>query len=376
MKVPSLTLKDKEERRIVRGHAWVYRNEVQAPPALDDGTLVDVFAANRRFIGRGFFQAQGGIAARLLSRRQEILGTAFFLDALANAESLRTRLFPGSTVYRWVFGESDGLPGLVIDRYGEVAVAQTQCAYYGTVKEALSQAVLATPGLTGFSLDIAGVRQTFGTVPDRVSVEIDGLRVDVPIVDGQKTGMFLDQRVNAIVAAKLAQGLRVLDGHTNVGQWACRMASARALHVHAVDTSKSAIDIAQANAHSNGVGEKCRFECAAIEDVLARDENYGLIILDPPAFAKARPQTTKAMGRYQALNRAALRRLEPGGFLVSCSCSHFVDDTQFLESIKRAAIAEQRQLQLLEFRGASPDHPVLVGMPETSYLKCAILRAL
>jgi len=376
VKVSSLTLKDKEERRIVRGHAWVYRNELQAPPALEDGTLVDVFAANRRFVGRGFFQAQGGIAARLLTRRQEDIDLPFFLEALTSPAALRARLFPGSTVYRWVFGESDGLPGVVIDRYGAVAVAHTQCAYYGTVKDALAQAVLATPGVSGLLLDVGGTRHSFGTVPAQVSIELDGLLLEVPIEGGQKTGMFLDQRMNAIVASKLAHGLSVLDGHTNVGQWACRMALGGATRVLAVDTSRPALDIAQANAQANGVGETCLFECAAIEDVLARDEHYGLIILDPPAFAKARPQSTKAMGRYQALNRAAIRRLEPGGILVSCSCSHFVDDTQFLETIKRAAISEQRQLQLLEFRGASPDHPVLVSMPETSYLKCAILRVL
>ena len=376
MKIPSLTLKDKEERRIVRGHAWVYRNELQSPPALEDGTLVDVFAANRRFVGRGFFQAQGGIAARLLSRRQEDLGTTHFAELLTSAAALRQRLFPGSTTYRWVFGESDGLPGLVIDRYGEIAVAQTQCVYYGQVKEILAEVVLATPGISGFALDVSGTRHTFGHVPSQVTIDLDSLRLDVPIEGGQKTGMFLDQRVNALVASRLAHGLRVLDGHTNVGQWACRMAASGALHVHAVDTSRAAIDLAHANASANGLAERCRFECAAIEDVLAREDRYDLIVLDPPAFAKARAQGTKAMGRYQALNRAALRRLEPGGILVSCSCSHFVDDTQFLETIKRAAVAEQRQLQLLEFRGASPDHPVLVSMPETSYLKCAILRVL
>ncbi len=237
---------------------------------------------------------------------------------------------------------------------------------------------MATEGLSGAVIEAPGIeggRETVGTCPDEAEIELDGLKLRVPIVGGQKTGMFLDQRRNAAAAAALAPGLRVLDAHANTGQWAVRMALAGAAHVHAVDTSRAALDVATENAALNGVSEACTFECAPAEEVLSRKEKYGLIVLDPPAYAKARPQAAKAMGRYQALNRAALSALEPGGYLVTCSCSHFVAQSDFLEAVKRAAVAEQRSLQLLELRGASADHPVLMAMPETSYLKCAVFRA-
>lgn len=377
LKITSISLKDKEERRLVRGHLWVYRNELQSDPSVDDGAVVDVFSAARRFIGRGFYQAQGGIAVRLLSRRQEDIDKGFFVEALGRALGLRERLYAGSSVYRWVFGESDGLPGLVVDRYGDMVVAQTQCAFYGVHSKALAKAILATEGVEGVVIEapgLSGGRDTFGNCADDTEIELDGLRLRVPLAGGQKTGMFLDQRRNAAAAAALAPGLRVLDAHANTGQWALRMALAGAAQVHAVDTSRAALDVATANAGLNGVADRCAFECAPAEEVLARKEPYGLIVLDPPAYAKARPQTAKALARYQALNRAALAALEPGGYLVTCSCSHFVSQSDFLEMVKRAAIAEQRVLQLLELRAAAPDHPVLLAMPETSYLKCAIFR--
>lgn len=371
-----MTLKEKEERRLVRGHLWVYRNELQADPALDDGTVVDIFSSTRRFVGRGFYQAQGGIAARILTRRQEDLGREFFAAALETALSLRARLFPGATAYRWVFGESDGLPGIVMDRYGAIAVAHTQCAFYAAHADALAKAALAVEGIAGLTMEAPGDRRAFGDCVEATDIDLDGLTLRVPLAGGQKTGMFLDQRCNAIAAAGLARGLRVLDAHANTGQWALRMALAGAEHVTVADTSRGALDLAAVNAELNGVTGQCSFENAPAEEILARGEQFGLIVLDPPAFAKSRATAAKALGRYQALNRAALRALAPGGCLVTCSCSHFVSQADFLEAVKRAAIAEQRSLQLLELRGAAPDHPVLLAMPETSYLKCAIFRAL
>ena len=381
MKIASLTLKDKEERRLVRGHLWAYRNELQADPVLEDGALVDLFAANRRFVARGFYQAQGGIGARILTRRQEEIDAAFFARALETALALRTQVFPGSTAYRWVFGESDGLPGLVIDRYGSVAVAQTACAFYARQAEHIAAAVLATEGVQGLILEApstpeAPARRTFGEVAEEAEVDLGGLRLHVPLQGGQKTGMFLDQRVNAQMAAPLAAGLRVYDAHANTGQWALRMALAGAAHVHVGDTSKAALDLAARNAALNGVEGVCTFENLPAEEVLARGQEFGMIVLDPPAFAKARAQGPKALGRYQALNRAAIKALAPGGYLVSCSCSHFVAPEDFVETLKRAAIAEQRTLQMLDFRGAAPDHPLLLTMPETDYLKCAVMRVL
>lgn len=304
MEISSLTLKEKEERRLLRGHLWVYRNELQTDPALADGAAVDVFSANRRFIGRGFYQAQGGIAARIVSRRQDDFTAAYFEEVLAAATTLRARLFPESTAYRWVFGESDGLPGLVIDRYGAYAVAQTQCAFYTPFAKRIARILLGTPGMAGVVFEAPGLesneeggrpgRCTFGECPREAAIDLDGLKLNVALHGGQKTGMFLDQRLNAATIAPLAKGLRVLDAHANIGQWGIRMALAGAAHVHALDTSQVAIAAATANAALNGVAERCTFENFAAEDVLARGEQYGLIVLDPrpsprPAAMRLRP---------------------------------------------------------------------------------------
>lgn len=374
--VKSATLNPKEERRLLRGHAWAYRNEFKQLPEAEDGEIVDVFAANRRFVGRGFYQKDGGIAVRILSRRQEDIDRAWLNERVAQALAFRQRLFPTGDVYRWVFGESDGLPGLVADRYGAVVSAQTACAFYAQRVEELSEIFLAQPGVSGVVLERAGRPQRFGEVPDAVDCVIDGVKAGFSLESGQKTGLFLDQRRNYLAMRPYAQGARVLDGHCYVGLWSCHAALAGAASVVGADTSAKAIELAQANAERNGVAGQCTFECAEIEALLDRGGAYDLVILDPPAFAKARNQSSKALARYQALNAAAMRVIEPGGILVTCSCSHFVDAPAFLETLKHAAATAQRQALLLEMRGASPDHPVLLSMPETAYLKCAVLRIL
>jgi len=379
--IKSLTLAPKEERRLLRGHLWAYRNELVKPPVLEDGALVDLFSSERRFVGRGFFQAQGGIAARILSKRQDPINQDFFNQRFAEALALRERLFPGATAYRLLFGESDGLPGLVVDRYGSILVAQTACAFYSSAARKIERAAFALPGITGLVFEApssdaatrAPQKSTYGEVPDQVEIELDGLKLLVDIQGGQKTGIFLDQRLNAQQISRFAAGKRVFDGHCNAGIWSCRAALAGAASVLGVDTSASALDSARKNAERNGVADRCLFENADVEEALARGEKYDIIVLDPPAFAKSRAAADKALGRYQSINRAAIRALTPGGILISSSCSSFIAPENLLEAIKRAAVAEHRTPLLLEMRGAAPDHPVLLPMPETSYLKCAIL---
>lgn len=371
----SATLNPKEERRLIRGHLWAYRNEFKSIPELENGDLLDIFSAERRFVGRGFYQADGGIAVRLLSRRQEEIDQTFIADRVSRARGLRERLFSGSRVWRWVHAESDGLPGLVADRYDGLVCLKTVCKFYARRMEELAGVFLEEEGATGVCFVCGAEMSTFGTVPELIEVEIDGLRTAFPLSGAQKTGLFLDQRLNRAAIGPLAQGARVLDGHCYVGQWSCRAARAGAASVLGIDTSAWAVEEATANAARNGIQEVCRFECASIEEVLERGELYELIILDPPAFAKGRGQAENAMSRYLALNANAMRCLSPNGFLVTSSCSHFVDVPAFTEMLKRAAAAAKRQMLLLEMRGAAPDHPVMLSMPETAYLKCAFLRA-
>ncbi len=374
MTVASATLNAREERRLLRGHLWAYRNEFKQLPGVEDGALLDVFAENRRFVGRGFYQAEGGIAVRLLTGRQEEIDAAFFAERIARARALREQLFPGQNVYRWVFGESDALPGFVADRYDAVVSIQSSCAFYRPWAEALAALFLDNDGIEGVRMQLGGDVLIFGQVPERSEFLIEGLRCGFQLEGAQKTGMFLDQRLNCLTVRPFARGARVLDGHCYAGLWSCHAALAGAESVFGVDTSSQAVAQARANAELNGVADRCAFSCEEVEAALARPDHYTVVILDPPAFAKSRALKVKALARYHALNTAALKALEPDGILITSSCSHFVAPEDFVEMLKQAASAARRRVTLLELRGASPDHPVLLSMPETAYLKCAVLR--
>ena len=370
----SASLNPREERRLMRGHLWAYRNEFKNLPDLEDGDLVDIFSSERRFVGRGFFQQDGGIAVRLLSRHQEEINGPFFSERVAQARHLRERLFPGSTVWRWIHAESDGLPGLVADRYERQVFVKTACAFYARHAEELAGIFLQQDGVSGVRFVGGTETQVFGDAPDSVEFELEGIITRLTFDGAQKTGLFLDQRINRLCAGHFSPGARVLDGHCYLGQWSCHAARAGALSVLGVDTSSWAIEEARANAVRNGVDSQCHFECAAVEDVLERGALFDVVILDPPAFAKGRNQADKALSRYQALNTNAMRCVTPGGVLITSSCSHFVEPSGFLDMLKRAAAAARRQALLIELRGAAPDHPVLLSMPETAYLKCAVLQ--
>lgn len=372
--IPTATLKAREERRLLRGHLWAYRNEFQQVPELPDGALVDVFSESRRFVGRGFYQREGGIAVRLLCRHQEEISGAFFQRRLQSARALREQIFPGADVYRWIFGESDGLPGLAADRYGSVVSAQSACAFYETHAENLAALFLSQPGVSGVLMRMPSGVHRFGEIPETISLEVDGVQARISLDGSQKTGMFLDQRLNCAAVRGFAKDARVLDGHCYIGLWSCHAALAGAASVLGVDTSARAVESAAQNAMANDVTDRCRFECAAIETMLEEDTRYDVVVLDPPAFAKTRPQTRKALARYHTLNAAAMKAIEPGGILITSSCSHFVEPAEFLDMLKQASASAQRRVWLLEMRGAAPDHPVLLAMPETAYLKCAILR--
>ncbi len=373
-KVPRAVLKPKEERRLLRGHLWGYRNEFEKLPDVADGAIVDAFSALGRFVGRGFFQASGGIAVRVLSRSEKPIDAEFLARRVERALRYRQRVFPGSDAYRWIHGESDGLPGLIADRFGPVVSVQTQCAFYAQHADALAKAFLGHEGVRGMRFEFASKARWFGTPVRPLVVALDGLQLDVDVDSGQKTGMFLDQRENALNTRVYAPDARVLDGHCYNGLWSCHLALGGAKHVLGVDTSGPALDQARKNAALNGVEDGCEFECIDVQEVLKRGERFDVITLDPPALAKSRAHAEKALGVYHALNRDAMAALTPGGILISSSCSHFVDAEAFLEMLKRAARAAQREAWILEVRGAARDHPVLMSMPETSYLKCVAMR--
>jgi len=374
--LPSAWLKPKEEQRLLRGHRWAFRNEFSRLPKLMDGTLVEVMSHDGKLIGIGFYQEEGGIGVRMLSRGPLQVSADFWQQRLDAARVFRERAFPGSHAYRWVFGESDALPGLVIDRYGPLAMAQTSCGFYALHADALIAAVLATPGVETLVFEAPGMSGVHGVQREAVEFDVEGMKLRLPLEGNQKTGLFLDQRSNRVALEPWCAGKRVLDGHCYHGLWTLHAARAGAASVLAVDTSAEAIARARTNAEVNGLADRCRHEVRSIEDTLAEPDLYDIVIIDPPAYAKSRAHVPNAQKRYRQLNAAAIQRVEPGGLLVSCSCSHFIEPAHFLDLIRQAAGSVQRDVWLVEMRGAGADHPVLLGMPETDYLKCAILRVL
>jgi len=373
--LPAAVLKPGEERRLLRGHLWAYRNEFSELPVLADGDLFDVFSASGRFVSRAFYQAEGGIAGRALAGHQVDIDADFLRKRLEEAMRFRTRLYPGSGVYRWVYGESDGLPGLVIDRYGSVVSVQTSCAFYRLRRELLAELLLRREGIeTVVSLGDGG-QEVHGAPLGPLELDLDGVRAGISFDHSQKTGLFLDQRENWPQVRRFAKGASVLDGFCYHGLWGIHAALGGAAHVLGVDSSESAVIQARANAVLNGLEDRCAFEKARVEEVLEGGVTFDLIVIDPPAFAKTRGQAKKAMARYEEINRKALNALSPGGILITCSCSHFMPTVDFLEAVKRAARSLSRPVRILGQRGAGPDHPVLPVMPETEYLKCVILHA-
>ncbi|HNZ48415.1 MAG TPA: class I SAM-dependent rRNA methyltransferase [Candidatus Hydrogenedentes bacterium] len=374
--IPTATLKAREERRIQRGHLWCYRNEFMSLPDLEDGDVFDVYSSGRRFVARAFYQAEGGICGRVLSYHQTEINRSFWKKCLQDALVLREHLFPRSVVYRWIHAESDGLPGLVADRYDSVVVLQSGCAFYRRHWQSLQEILLAVPGVSSLTFAFREERLEAGAAPEKQVLELNGLRLGFLPAGAQKTGLFLDQRENWQLAERFAPGARVLDGCCYHGLWGLHAARGGALSVTGVDSSAAALAQAEENAGMNAFEDRFTFIKEKVEKHLQECTDYDLIVLDPPAFAKSRKQQNAAFALYENLNSSAMQKLTPGGILISCSCSHFLDGALFDEMLKRAARSTARQVQLLMMRGASPDHPVLTAMPETSYLKCAVLRVL
>ncbi len=374
--MPVGVLKENEERRLLRGHQWAYRNEFKTLPDLEDGDVFDLFSSERRFVGRAFYQAQGGIAARILSRHQQPIDAGFIKKRLDEALHLRLRLFPGSTVYRWVHGESDLLPGLVVDRYGPVAALQSACAFYRRRFEELARLLFSAADVESALYLNEEETLALGAPFDTLTLSLEGLSVAISLEHSQKTGLFLDQRTNQPVIRRFAAGARVFDGYCYHGLWSCHAALAGAASVLGADTSASALEQAQRNAENNGAAQTCVFVQAKTTDALEEYGPFDVAVLDPPAFAKTRGQAKKALGLYEDINARAMKALAPEGILITCSCSHFLPRDAFMEALKRAGRRAGRHLQVLEVRGASPDHPTVPVMPETEYLKCATLRVL
>jgi 23S rRNA (cytosine1962-C5)-methyltransferase len=369
---------------------WVFSNEVAEHPAAAAGDLVEVLASGGASLGAALYHPHSLISARLLGAGQIVLDRQFFLDRIGAALALRRQLFPEETCYRLIHGESDGLPGLIVDRFDRRLVVQTLSngmdRRLDLICNALEELVRPTAILERNDSPLRAheeLDQRVGVLRggDAGPLEIEeaGFRYRLDLLQGQKTGFFLDQKLNRQAVARYCRNRRVLDCFCNVGGFALHAARAGASLVKGVDVSTSAIEQARENARLNEV-TAVEFEVSDVfgflQALLQRGERYGVVILDPPSFTRSRKNVSAAKRAYRRLNEAALRVLEPGGFLVTASCSHHLFEEVFYEAVFDAALRAGRVLRLLERRGQSPDHPVLPAMPETSYLKLGVFQAL
>lgn len=388
--LPVLRLKRNEDRRLHAGHLWIFSNEVdtgQSPLAkFKAGELVRVLAHNDRALGLAYVNPQSLIAARMLET-WKIPDAAWLAARIRAALALRERLHT-KPYYRLVYGESDGLPGLVIDRYGPVCVVQIGTAGMEQLKpkiqEALSQVLRCEAVLfknDSSAREMEGlpsyVETAKGNFDQPALVIEDELEFQAPLAEGQKTGWFFDQAANRRALSKyVRKGARVLDVFSYVGAWGVRAAHHGAREVTCVDSSAAALELAAANAARNGLKIETRKGDAfdALEDLAKQGARFDIVVIDPPAFAKRKKDLPKALAAYKRINQLALQAIADDGILVSCSCSFHVSAEELQDAIAKAARGAEKHLQILEMGGQAPDHPVHPAIPETRYLKAYFCR--
>ena len=388
--LPALRLKRNEDRRLHAGHLWIFSNEVdtqQTPlTKFQPGELVRVLAHNDRALGLAYVNPKSLISARMLETWQ-VPDAAWLARRVKTALRLRERLY-SKPYYRLVYGESDGLPGLVVDRYGAACVVQIGTAGMEMLKDEIVEAleqVLRCESLLfkndGALRDMEGlpsyVAAAKGRFDECAVVIEDDLEFQAPLAEGQKTGWFFDQAANRRALQKyVRKGARVLDVFSYVGAWGVRAARGGAREVVCIDSSAAALELAADNAQRNGVQlatlKGDAFE--VLEDLAKKGSRFDVVIVDPPAFAKRKKEQPKALAAYKRLNQLALRVTADDGILVSCSCSHHVSADDLQDAIAKAARAADRRLQILEMGGQAPDHPVHPAIPETRYLKSYFCR--
>lgn len=374
--------------RMASGHPWIFASDILDAGGAAAGDAVEVVDPTGHALGTAHFSAASQIALRLLSRRVEEIDQAFFARRLAAAEAHRRRVVTGTDAYRVVHGEGDRLPALIVDRYADFLVMQTLDQGMDRAREWIVAGLVelfAPRGIVARNDAPVRVKEAlplesgvvYGEVPDAVEVAMNGLRLRADLLRGQKTGIFLDQRENYLAAARYARGA-ALDCFTSTGGFALHLAAA-CESVEAVDSSAPALAAAAQNAALNGISN-VEFREADVFDLLATYSSarrqFSMVILDPPAFAKSRRNLEGAARGYKEINLRALRLLAPGGILVTCSCSHHLSEAALLELVAEASLDAGRELRVLERRTQSQDHPILLTVPETHYLKCLILEVL
>ena len=392
MALPIIYLNPHEDDRILQGHQWAFSNEIErkeGSPA--PGDLVDLYSHRKKFLGRGFYNPHSLIAFRLLTRNDEVIDTTFFEHRVAQAHRLRSRLYPHEKSYRLVFGESDFLPGLVIDRMEDTVVVQSHALGMDRLLSHVLKGVRKAFEVSCIVKKNDSALRALEGLPEEVEVAEGKLSGPVRIVQkaegqslfffadplkGQKTGFFFDQRENRERIAAYCAGKRVLDCYSNTGGFGIYAAKFGAKEATCVDSSTPACELMERNFRENGVTGKIVQEEVetALERLRSMNRRFDIVVLDPPALAKSKKDMHAALRKYKKLNQLAFSVLDRDGILITCSCSHHVSRTDFVKTVNEAAIASEREIRILELRGASRDHPVLPAMPETEYLKCAVIK--
>ncbi len=390
MSLPELRLKPREERRLRAGHLWIYSNEVDTAntplTAFEPGALCRVVDARGKVMGVAYVNPHTLLCARLLtSNAKATIDAGWFANRIRSALALRERLYD-RPFYRLVYGESDGLPGLVVDRYGEVCVVQMATAGMDKLKLAIIESLTHTLAPAGILLrndvsmrETEGLPETveeIGEVPDAVTIEEAGVRFEIPVKTGQKTGWFYDQRSNRDALARYVKGRSVLDVFSYLGGWSLRALKLGATSAVAIDSSAGALEGAARNAELNGLKlETIKGQALdTLREMRTQQKKFDVVIVDPPALIKRKKDLETGGAHYGALNKTAIELLSPDGILVSCSCSHHLDAEALQRILLRESRSAGRRLQILEQGGQGPDHPVHPAIPETRYLKAFFCR--
>ncbi len=384
--IPAVRLAPGKDQRLKDGHLWVKPNDIQELHGQpESGACVDVLDFRGRFLARGHYNEASRLRVRVLTYEREAVDEAFFRTRIERAAKLRRSVLADASLCRVVYGESDLLPGLVVDRLGDVAVLQSMSLGMDRNKQLLARLVADVLGVSAvFERNDGAVRKLegldeqtgplVGKAPEPFSVNWGGLSFPVDVVSGQKTGIFLDQRENHLAVRRVAGGRNVLDAFCYGGGFGLQAAAGGAAHVVGLDASATALELARKAAAMNGLADRTEWQEGNVFDVLRTVQagRFDLIVLDPPAFARNRQALPGAYRGYKEINLRAMKLLPPGGILVTCSCSYHMTRDLFGQMLVEAARDARRTVRVLEERGAPADHPVLLGHPETAYLKCVI----
>lgn len=386
-----IRLRRNEERRIKNGHPWVFSNEIERIEGdREAGVAAELFDSGGTFLGCGYYNPHSLIAFRLLSRgREDLDSMAFYEERIRKALAYRQALYPGLATYRVVYGESDYLPGLVVDKYGDYLSLQILSAGMERRRDLLVDALqrIFSPAGVIARNDVAvrslegleeGVELLAGEIPELVEMEENGLRFMVNLRQGQKTGGFLDQKQNHLLLRDICHDRAVLDCFCYSGSWAVHAGHFGASSVLGLDISCHAIAMASRNAALNGLSNRVSFEeCDAFDRLRSlkfEGNRFGVVVMDPPAFVKNRRNIAEATKGYLTVNRRALELLSPGGYLITCSCSYHMGREPFRDMLIQAARLARCDVRLVASCSQAPDHPVLLSFPESEYLKCFMLQ--